>query len=122
MKPRRMRQQTAERKRFGSSIQKALQLELEKLKRKTGMGQGLKVEWLPNRDLSLSGEVKHKTIYVYEENEVKAIETLRHEFIDYLLSQAIEPHRSIANKLIQLLNEIAYRKKEEIVKAILKLL
>jgi hypothetical protein len=39
-----------------------------------------------------------------------------------LVSQAIEPYRSITNKFIQLLNEVAYEKKEKVVEALVKLL
>jgi predicted phosphatase len=97
----------------------------EELKRLQGMlnaGRELEVVWSPKIDSNLSGEVKGKVIYIYEPDEDKAIEALRHEFIDYFISQAIEPYKSVANKLIQLLNEIAYKKKEEVVESLVKLL
>jgi hypothetical protein len=104
------------------SVKVKLEQELEKLKEKTGFGCELSVAWLPDQDPKLSGEVKSNTIYVYERDEEKALETLRHEFIDYVVSQAIEPYRSVANRLIQFLNEEAYRRKERVVEALVKLI
>jgi hypothetical protein len=110
------------RKKNDEKISVKLELELEKLKEKTGFGYELSVAWLPGQDPELSGEVKNNTIYVYECNEEKALGTLRHEFIDYVVSQAIEPYKSVANRLIQFLNEEAYRRKERIVEALVKLI
>ena len=50
------------------------------------------------------------------------IDILRHEFLDYCISRAIEPYRVVTNKLIKLINEDAYRRKERIVEAFSKLL
>lgn len=38
-----------------------------------------------------------------------------HEFFDYAVCQVIEPFKSIANKLISVMNEEAYRKKEKLI-------
>jgi hypothetical protein len=86
------------------------------------MGYELKVVWLPNDDSNLSGEVKGETIYVYEEEYDKALETLRHEFLDYAISQVIEPYRQVTNKLIALINEEAYKKKEELIEKLVKII
>jgi hypothetical protein len=103
-------------------VESRLRSELELLKAETGMGQELSVEWVPDPGSERGGEVKGTVIYIYEESLEEALETLRHEFVDYLVSQAIEPYKSVANKLIQLLNEEAYRRKERIIKALVKLL
>jgi hypothetical protein len=99
-----------------------LEEELEKLKRLLKMGYELKVVWLPNGNSSLSGEVKGETIFIYEEEPEKALETLKHEFLDYSISQVIEPYRRIANQLIMLLNEEAYKKKEELIEKLVKII
>jgi hypothetical protein len=104
------------------SLQNVLEEELEKLKRLLKMGYELKVVWLPNNNSSLSGEVKGETIYVYEGNLDKALETLKHEFLDYSISQVIEPYRKVANKLIMLLNEEAYKRKEELIEKLAKMI
>jgi hypothetical protein len=100
------------------SIEEKLKNELKALKRKAGIGDDLDVVWAPNADSKLSGEVKGKKIYVYEEDEEKAVETLYHEFFDYVISRAIEPYRSILNSLIGCLNEMCYRRKEEVVESL----
>jgi len=77
------------------------------------LGYHLKVRWAPQENLELCGQVKDDIIYVYAENLQNAIETLRHEFIDYVISQAIEPYKKMVNTMIRLQNKDAYEKKEE---------
>lgn len=101
---------------------KQLEAELEWLKRFFWLGLELNVVWKPNPDGKLSGEVKNNLIYVYEVDEEKAVDTLRHEFLDYCLSQAIEPYKEVTNRLIRMINDDAYRKKEKIVNKLVKLL
>jgi len=115
-------QRASRRKAGNANVEVKLQKELERLKNRLNIGHELRVVWAPTPNSKLSGEVKNATIYVYEQEENKAVEVLKHEFIDYLVSQAIEPYKSVANKLIQLLNEIAYKRKEEIVENLAKLL
>ncbi len=98
-----------------------LQEELEHLKRTTGLGSPLNVIWVPDSLNTLSGEVKASTVYIYEENERRALDTLHHEFVDYCVGQAIQPYREVANTLMKLLNEYAYKRKEEIVEGLRKL-
>lgn len=104
------------------NLQRRLEDELERLRSKAGVGHNLKVVWSPYGDEKLSGRVDGSTLFVYECDEDLALEALRHEFVDYLVSQAVEPYRSVANRLINLLNEVCYRRKEEVVEALLKLL
>ena len=87
------------------NLEEVLEEELERLKQKLRMGYELKVVWLPNNSSNLFGEIKVETIYVYEEDFDKALETLRHEFLDYATSQVIEPYKQVANSLILLINE-----------------
>ena len=99
-----------------------LREELERLKRLSGMGMDLNLVWAPDPGCALSGEVKGSTIFVYESDEEKAAETLRHEFLDHCVSQAIDPYRRATNSLIKLLNENAYKRKEQIVEALRRLM
>ncbi|MEM3018835.1 MAG: hypothetical protein QXO92_01140, partial [Candidatus Bathyarchaeia archaeon] len=71
---------------------------------------------------SLEGEVRGSTVYVYSKDREKALETLRHEFLDFLVGKAIEPYREAANALIKMVNDLAYRRKERIVEALRRLL
>jgi hypothetical protein len=95
---------------------------LEKLKHLLKMNYELKVVWLPNGNSNLSGEVKGETIYIYEEECDKALETLRHEFLDYAISQIIEPYKQVANSLILILNKNTYERKERLIEALCKFL
>lgn len=67
-------------------------------------------------------EVKGECIYVYVEKEQKALETVKHEFLDYLISKTIEPYQKIANKLIGLINDEAYARKEKLVEILADLI
>ena len=104
------------------SIINRLNQELSKLKSKLLLGHELKLKWIPNNNEKLSGEVKDDVIYVYDENEKEALETLRHEFLDFAISKIIEPYKEVTNKLIMLINEEAYRRKEKLVENLARLI
>jgi len=96
--------------------------ELERFKRSSGLGIGLKLVWLPDGSNPLSGEVIGKTIRIYEADEAKAMETLCHEFLDYNISQIIKPYKNIANALVKLVNSEAYKQKENVVEGLIRLI
>lgn len=104
------------------SCQRELEVELERLKRILKLGYELKVRWVPNNSLKISGEVKGNCIYVYDENREIALETLNHEFIDCAISKVVEPYKKVTNILIALINEDAYQKKEKLVESLTRLL
>ena len=89
--------------------------ELGRLQQKLGLGYELSVAWLPDSHNKLSGEVKGDQICVYEEDGEKALQALKHEFLDYIISRTIEPYERIANKLIGLINDEAYCRKEKLI-------
>jgi len=105
----------------GMRIQKGLDEELDRLKGVMGLDQGLAVVWRPNANEGLSGEVKGNKIFIYEPSENEALNALRHELVDYLVSQAIEPYKEVTNALIKTVNEDAYRTKERVVRALTRL-
>jgi hypothetical protein len=96
--------------------------ELEFLKRRLNLGHELTLKWLPGEKDGICGEVKGGCIYLYEEDEESALETLKHEFLDYVVSKAAEPYQRIANRLIELTNEETYKRKEKLVECLCKLL
>jgi len=96
--------------------------ELERLQRKVGLGYELSVVWLPDSRSNLSGEVKGDKIRIYEVDEEKALETLKHEFLDYLISKSIEPYEKVANLMIRMVNDEGYARKEKLVEALSRLL
>ena len=99
-----------------------LEDELERLKTITKKGLGLRLVWQPSTEGPLSGEVKGKTVYIYESDEEKALELIKHEFVDYLISSSSEYYKLISNALIKTVNRIAYLEKEETVEALMALL
>jgi len=104
-----------------NNIVKQLELELSKLKEKFQMAHELKVKWLPNSSRKKSGEVLDRTIYIYEENEAEALDTLRHEFIDYILAIEFEtPYKRLINKLVAAFEEEMYGRKERLIEKLLK--
>jgi len=103
-----------------SDTAKTLERELERLKRTTHHGQDLRVKWLPV-DKQVSGEIKNNIIFIYDFDEPVALDTLCHEFIEYIVIKSIEPYRQLANKLMEMFNENAYAIKEETVEGITNL-
>jgi hypothetical protein len=92
-----------------------LQTELARLKKSFQMGQDLKLQWMPNNGPK-SGEVAGTTIRIYEADQEKALDTLRHEFIEYLLTRdLVAPYKRLINKLISLFEEEMYARKERLV-------
>jgi hypothetical protein len=103
-------------------LQEKLQSMLEALKQTLKLGFELQVKWSPDGDSKLSGEVKGDCLFVYDKTEKEALATLRHEFLDYAVSSLVEPYKLVTNKLIALINEEAYRRKERIVEKLSVLL
>lgn len=99
-----------------------LERELDRLKQLSDMGKNLRIVWLPSHNSKKEGEVVGRTIYIYSTSIHEALQTLRHEFIDYLVCKAIEPYQKLANVLLSLISEQAYRKKEKVVEALLRIL
>jgi len=98
-----------------------LETELHHLKQKFQMGHELRLQWTPNNG-SKSGEVTGTTIRIYESDQEKALDTLRHEFIEYLLTQdLVAPYKRLINKLISLFEEEMYDRKEKLVERLQEL-
>jgi thermostable 8-oxoguanine DNA glycosylase len=104
------------------SIQSRLEKELEKVKKLTGLGNDLSVIWSPNKDLDKHGEVKDNIIYVYDEDINSALKTLKHEFIHYHLKYIIEPLIKHINMQKCLIEDLVYRRVEELSDRLSKLL
>lgn len=82
----------------------------------------LQFVWLPDQNNGLSGEVRSGILYVYESSEEKALETLKHELVDYVLtSKIVSPLVGLVNLLIKSKETEIYREKEKIVDLLSKL-
>ncbi len=99
-----------------------LEEELERLKARAGIKTEFKVVWSPKADSEKEGEVVGDTIFVYSLDVDVALQTLRHEFVDIIVSSAIQPYLKLINILLSTISEVAYKKKEEAVEMLLKLL
>ena len=97
------------------------------MKEKAGLGFELGVCWLPGfkkysrEGKELRGEVQGNKIFLYDEDFEEAKETLKHEFIEYLVDQTNDPYRRLVNALVSLFEDQAYGQREKIVKALAKL-
>jgi hypothetical protein len=99
-------------------LETTLRDELKRLGRMLGLPHHLTVRWVPSETSSLAGEVKGDCILIYTVDDTEALTVLRHEVIDYCISQAIKPYQELTNRLIALLNDHAYHTKEAIVEAL----
>ncbi len=106
-----------------SDVEERLRRELRRLQRLYGLGLGLMgVRWLPREDGSLSGEVRDSTIYIYEPDPSKALETLRHEVLDHhLTGEVLEPLVGLINLQKSAIERMVYKKKEELIEKLSKL-
>ena len=103
--------------------QRRLEKELRRLKRGLDVGYNLKVRWIPNGESKLAGEVRGSVIYVYEKDEGKAVETLKHEFIDHhITKEIVEPLVEYVNMQKSLIERLIYKRKESLVDSLSKLL
>jgi len=104
------------------AVQNKLEEELQRILTKLGLNLNLRVVWTPDPHNSLSGEVRGNTIYIYEVEEEKAIQALRHEVLDHLItSRIVKPLVDLINLLIKAREAEIYKEKEEIVEALSKI-
>lgn len=76
--------------------------ELKRLKYLLGIEENLQVCWVPEPRMDIEGEVRDGVIYIYVEDEKRALEVLRHELVDYLLSsRLVKPLVDLINLLIK---------------------
>ena len=73
-------------------------------------------QWIP------AGYPGEGNILIYEEDKEEALKVLRHEILDYCVSQAIDPYKEVTNRLIRMINEDAYKRKERVVAALTRLM
>ena len=106
---------------MSTTSSKSLQDELDKLKSITGIKKEFKIIWSPRQNGKKEGEVIGNTIYIYSTSSHMALETLRHEFFDLIVSNAIRPYMNLVNALLSVIGEISYKSKEETVESLLLL-
>jgi len=78
-------------------------------------------EFLPEDRPRLSGEVRGRTIYVYERKLNVAIHTLRHEVYDHLISESvIRPFLELVNRQNDLIFSLIHERKERLVEDLVR--
>jgi hypothetical protein len=110
-----------------NSCQQSLEKELNLLQRRACAGYELTVKWLPSQfayhdGRRLAENVQGDSIVIYAENPKKAIELLRHGFLEWLLNRNTKPYRQLINKLITLFEEAQYENKEKTIETLQRLL
>ena len=92
------------------------------MKQQFQLGQELKLQWAPNNGPK-SGEVGGGIIKIYETDQTKALDTLRHEFVEYVLvNELVTPYKRLVNRLISLFEEEMYDRKEKLVERLRELM
>lgn len=100
-------------------LKEALEQELDRLQKKSGINTNFEVLWIPKTDSAKEGEVIGNRIYIYSINFTDAIETLRHEFFDAMISSVTTPYLDLINVLLSVISEKAYQKKEDVVESLI---
>ncbi len=101
---------------------KILTAELARLQKITGCMYGFDLVWKPLAKSNIEGKVEENTITIHSENINDAIDTLQHEFIDYMISQSIHPYVALVNSLISIISRQAYKTKENTVEGLIKII
>jgi hypothetical protein len=106
-----------------SDVQVALEKELGKLEAMIPYDGVSSVVWKPQKESRLAGEVSKGTIYVYDDNLHGAIATLKHEYLDCILTRKIvSPLTALVNLFVEDKTREIYMQKERIVEVFSKLL
>ena len=100
----------------------SLLVELDRLQKITGNTQQFDLRWSPQSDSDIEGKVEGNTITIYSKNIEDALDTMQHEFVDYIISQAIKPYVKLVNSLMSIITKDAYETKEDAVESMLRLM
>lgn len=107
-------------------ITKALENELDKLKKIYNKGYHLKLFYLPTDErkseegLRIFGEIQNGTIIIYEQSLERAIEILCHEYIEYIIKTEMENYLIIINKQKEIIEALLYRSGEGTVNTLVR--
>jgi hypothetical protein len=104
----------ARRARVRKSVQTKMQQCLDRL------GMPLQVAWTQKPDRDKHGEIElgSRTLFLYDTEESEAWQTLLHEILEWKLKEVSKPYRETINGLIEIIERICYKRKEEFLEAI----
>jgi hypothetical protein len=79
------------------------------------LGLPLKVAWTPNGNHDKHGliEPSSKTLFIFDEGEEEAWQTLIHEILEFKLKGVTSHYRNVINGLIEIIEKSCYQQKEE---------
>ena len=91
------------------TIQEQMQNTLDKL------AIDLTVVWVPQGNNPRHGEIEasSRTLFIYDVDEQQAWDTFLHEVVEWKLKEVTGVYRQIINSLIEALEKVAYRNKEQ---------
>ncbi len=102
-------------------VDEKLKKELKFLQNKFHKGHELTLKYIPNEirynenNKPLSGEIVNNIIIIYEAKAEKAIATLHHEFLEYLIIPLLKDSFYIISYQNKIITQLLLNKKEEIV-------
>lgn len=79
------------------------------------LGIPLTVAWTPDRTRDRHGQIElsSRTLFLFDEKEEQAWETLFHEVLEFKLKDVLKHYRNIINGLIEIVEKSCYQRKEE---------
>ena len=81
-----------------------------------GLGSELEISWHPDESSDRHGKVRGNLIRIYDSDVEEALRTLRHEFIDHIITkEVIAPLIELINMQKKLIESMVYERKERIV-------
>ena len=103
--------------------QATLERELHRLTAILKLPDDYHVVWQPRESSPIDGEVKGGCILIYVRELESAKATLKHEVLDLAITRAVEaPYKSLVLTLIKQLDEQVYRRKEDLVNALVEVI
>ena len=78
----------------------------------------LTVNWTPNSNKTIHGEIKQSILFIYDANENDAWDTFTHEMLEYKLKKVTNVYRETVNALIEVIQKVTYTEKESFIESI----
>jgi len=91
-----------------------LKLEMERILSQLDIKESLSLVWQPQASGRLAGEVKHQTVYIYVPDLPTALSTIRHEVVDYWLTQLLQAPLDWSDAAMQGLSDLISTLHEEV--------
>jgi len=81
----------------------------------------LRAVWIPDPKSEQHAKIDldNGLILIYDEDEDSAIFSFMHEILEYRISHLTTTYRKIINSLIELIEQLIYREKEEVLEQLL---